>query len=105
MIVPYSNYLAFRNAHPDDEDDMYRIDNTFSDSDHLKSGTAFLMKLGSDFFDYFQWIDTATPTGISDNKRETITNNHCYDLQGRRVSGKPTQPGLYIVNGKLVVIK
>lgn len=104
MIVPYGNYLAFRDAHPDGEGDIYRIDNTFSNSDHLSAGTAFLMKLGTAFYDAFQWIDAATPTGISDNKRETITNNHCYDLQGRRVSGKPMQKGLYIVNGKLVVI-
>ena len=28
-----------------------------------------------------------------------------YDLQGRKLSAKPTQKGLYIVNGKKVVIK
>ena len=28
-----------------------------------------------------------------------------YDLQGRRINGRPTTKGLYIVNGKLVVIK
>ncbi len=52
-------------------------------------------------------------TGIGYNKHETITNNHVYDLQGRRVAInlKPQtsnlqsqtsnlKPGLYIVNGK-----
>ncbi len=46
-------------------------------------------------------------TGISDatllNINEVIKNNNVYDLSGRRVA-KPTK-GLYIVNGKKVVIK
>ncbi len=49
-------------------------------------------------------------TGIAYNNRETITNNRetinnnrCFDLQGRRIA-KPTK-GMYIVNGKKVVIK
>jgi len=42
-------------------------------------------------------------TGISDMNRETITNNRYFDLQGRRVLA-PTK-GLYIVNGKKVVVK
>ena len=46
-------------------------------------------------------------TGISEatllNINEVIKNNNVYDLSGRRVA-KPTK-GLYIVNGKKVVIK
>ena len=42
-------------------------------------------------------------TGITYNKRETINNNQYFDLQGRCVA----QPkhGLYIVNGKKVMVK
>ncbi len=29
MVVPYGNYLAFRDAHPNGEDNMYRIDKIF----------------------------------------------------------------------------
>lgn len=43
-------------------------------------------------------------TGIQDNNRETITNNRYYDLQGRSV-GTPAKKGLYINNGKKVVVK
>ncbi len=43
-------------------------------------------------------------TGIRDNNRETITNNRYYDLQGRSV-GTPVRKGLYINNGKKVVVK
>ena len=51
-------------------------------------------------------------TGIIDNKRETITNNcgsitdDClYDLQGRRLSPLTLKKGIYIHNGKKVVLK
>lgn len=43
-------------------------------------------------------------TGIRDNNRETMTNNHYYDLQGRSV-GTPAKKGLYINNGKKMVVK
>ena len=47
-------------------------------------------------------VDDET-TGIVNLNRETITNNQYYTLDGRRVEN-PTK-GLYIVNGKKVVIK
>ena len=43
------------------------------------------------------------PSGINVISRETTTDNRYYDLQGRRVA-QPTK-GLYIVNGKKVIIK
>ena len=43
-------------------------------------------------------------TGIQDNNRETTTNNRYYDLQGRSVQ-TPARKGLYINNGKKVVVK
>ena len=43
-------------------------------------------------------------TGISDNNREIITNDCYYDLQGRSVQ-TPVRKGLYINNGKKVVVK
>ena len=42
-------------------------------------------------------------TGIVDNKREPITNNRYYDLQGRKVSGNAAKKGVYVVNGKKVI--
>ena len=42
-------------------------------------------------------------TGIQDNNRETITDNRFYDLQGRRVA--QPQKGMYVVNGKKVIVK
>jgi len=63
-VVPYGNYLAFRDAHPDGENEIYRIDDTFSTSDHLKTGSTFMTKLAIDFIDCFEWIDAAQPTDI-----------------------------------------
>ena len=44
-----------------------------------------------------------TPTGIADVQREATDNNVYYDLNGRRVA-QPTK-GLYILNGKKVLVK
>ena len=108
MVVPYGNYLAFRNAHPNGENNMYRIEDAFSDSDHLKTGSSFLMKLGTDFFEYFQWIDNAQPTGIytvQGSSSQAQSDDAWYDLSGRKLATKPTKKGVYIHHGKKYVFK
>ncbi len=105
MVVPYGNYLAFHDAHPDGENDIYRIDDTFSDSDHLNSGSKFLMGLSTNFFSYFEWVDGSKPTEI-----KTITDirglmdDAWYDMSGHKLIGRPTKKGLYIHRGKKVVV-
>ena len=44
-------------------------------------------------------------TGILSTTNYTNLTNSVYDLQGRKLNGKPTQKGVYIYNGKKVVIK
>ena len=48
-------------------------------------------------------------TGISDatrlNNKEEIKNNNWFTLDGRRLQAKPTAPGIYVNNGRKVVIK
>ncbi len=48
-------------------------------------------------------IDGKEATGISTINRESITNNRYYNLSGQRVDNP--KKGLYIVNGRKVVIK
>ena len=48
-------------------------------------------------------FDDDETTGVESINRETITNNQFFDLQGRKVA-QPTK-GLYIVNGKKVVVR
>ena len=50
------------------------------------------------------WGDAET-TGISIATAEAQQNGVYYDLNGRQIQGKPAQKGLYILNGKKVVIK
>ena len=57
-----------------------------------------------------QGIKIATPDGGATsitqlaNSQQPIANGQLYDLQGRRVN-QPTRPGIYIVNGKKIVVK
>ena len=39
------------------------------------------------------------------NNKEEITNNKWYSLDGRRLNGKPTVKGLYIHNGRKVLVR
>ena len=52
--------------------------------------------------------DDVTGVTLIDNGQLTIDNyagaDSWYDLQGRKLSGKPTQKGVYIYKGKKVVI-
>ena len=111
MIVPYGNYLSFKDANPDGEDDWYHIDNTFSDKDHLSAGTAFIMKLGVEFIPYFEWIDGTTPTSIGliddeiSNMEDVRGKSGWYTLQGIKLQGKPTHKGVYINNGVKIAIQ
>ena len=44
-----------------------------------------------------------TPTSVKTLKADHSGDSY-YDLQGRRINGKPTQRGVYIKNGKKVVV-
>ncbi len=44
-------------------------------------------------------------TGISNAKAVSAENANWYDLSGRPLNGKPTKAGVYVKNGKKVVIK
>ena len=43
-------------------------------------------------------------TGIHSIENEELTIDNVYDLSGRKLSGKPSKSGLYIKNGKKVVV-
>ena len=82
---------------------FYKNSNAFT----VGANTAYLPAnfdgSGARFFSLFD--DDAT--GISDatrlNDNGKMINDNCFDLQGRRIA-QPTR-GLYIVNGKKVIIK
>jgi hypothetical protein len=45
------------------------------------------------------------PNAISAVEVDAADDGAWYDLSGRKLEGKPTQQGIYICNGKKVVIK
>ena len=68
----------------------------------LGKGKAYLHLDGAPAAPYLSFEGGET-TGIGNVNRETITNNQYYTLDGRRVENPSN--GVYIVNGKKVVIK
>ena len=44
-------------------------------------------------------------TGIANTDRTDLTDGDYYDLNGRKLNGLPTKKGVYIQNGKKVVVK
>lgn len=53
------------------------------------------------YFSFYSYKESSS--GITDVKRETTTNHHCYTLDGRRVDASNLRPGIYIMNGKKIV--
>ncbi len=52
------------------------------------------------------YLDGEEATGIFNVPvKTTVADGAYYDLQGRKIEGKPTRTGLYIQNGRKVVIK
>ncbi len=103
--VPYANYLSWRDAQP--QGDIYRVDDTFSKADHLDASIMFYMNLclSRNFTDIFEWLSEQPAEsgikGIEWNKG----NGTWYTLDGRKLQGKPASKGMYINNGKKVVIR
>jgi hypothetical protein len=50
-------------------------------------------------------LDNATGLKAIDNGQLTIDNGDWYDLNGRKLQNMPTRKGVYILNGKKVVVK
>ena len=68
MVVPFGNYLAFRDAHPDGENSIYRINDTFTDTDHITAATIFFAELcvTETLAPHFEWISEAATQLIGD---------------------------------------
>ena len=49
---------------------------------------------------------TVVTTGINNTRMPTnLRNDNWYDLSGRKLNGMPTRPGIYINNGRKIVVK
>jgi hypothetical protein len=56
---------------------------------------------------YISLFGDGMPTGIDAKlvNSEEVNSEKWYSLDGRKLQGKPTTKGLYIVNGRKVVVK
>ena len=63
----------------------------------------FEQEKGRFFLDEVKVVKPTT-TGITMVERSPM-DTHYYTLDGRKLNGKPTQKGIYIVNGKKIVVK
>jgi hypothetical protein len=108
MVVPYGNYLSFRDSHLGGEGDRYRIDNIVSPADNIDTGTQFYLNLCTLclYGDKFLWLDEdGKTTGITEVVRmRNMGDDSWYSLDGRRLQGKPATKGIYIYKGSKVVI-
>ena len=104
VIVPYGNYLSFRDAHKQGEGSLFRINDTFSNGDHFDAGTSFLMEMITmkNYGTYFNWLCEGIATSLREMRNEEcgMRNDDYYTLDGRKLNGKPTTKGLYIHQGK-----
>ena len=109
MVVPFGNYQAFHDAHPDGENSIYRINDTYAETDHMTAAVIFFgLCLAGSFADDYQWIsEPLAPTGIDTMRLTGVPTNddNWYTLDGRCLSSKPTTKGVYIHQRKKVVIK
>ena len=53
----------------------------------------------------FQWIYEGETTNLRPTPSPSLYGGEWYDLSGRKLSQKPTKKGIYINNGRKVVIK
>ena len=61
----------------------------------------------ADFFSktFYYWSKTEDPSGITALPANEKKSDAWYDLSGRRLNGHPLQPGLYIKEGKKVMVR
>jgi len=108
MVVPYSNYLAFREAHPDGENTMYRVNTDLTPNDHEEVGELFFLDLTIPFNHYEQfytWLD-GSPSPSTINELTVANDDHAwYTIHGQRLTAKPTHAGIYIHQGKKYMMK
>ena len=72
----------------------------------LAAGKCYLDLSGTTYFGAPLRLDI-TPTSIDTPEKtlNDLNNGKWYTLDGRQIQGVPTQKGIYIVNGKKIIIK
>lgn len=110
MTTEQSNLLQWltapKSVNVGDGYTLYKDEFVMVSSGTLPAGIAFLPE-SSAINAPRLFIYTTETTGIDASlvNSEEVNNEGWYDLEGRKLSGKPDKKGLYIHNGRKVVIK
>lgn len=74
---------------------------------NVQNPAKFTFIFADELFGQSQGITTAIDDAsqLNDNGQLTIDNAEWYNMNGQKLNGKPTASGLYIINGKKVLVK
>ena len=72
---------------------------------YLQLSTADLPEASASSNVSIEFVEATGIEEISNFKPQILPSTSWYTLDGRRLSGKPTQKGMYIVDGQKIVIK
>lgn len=99
LTQPGSDYTYYILANQNDHVGFYKVNTTYGNE--MGANTAYLRVNGTVAARDFYWFDDEA-TGITSTAMQPGIGQY-YDLQGRRVA-QPAK-GLYIVNGKKIILK
>ena len=71
----------------------------------MPAGKAYLPKSSGDARELTIIFGETTGIGASLNEKGEMINEKWYTLDGHRLQGRPSRPGVYVTNGRKVVIK
>ena len=97
--------LAAQEAYILQTDQQWHPVTTNSASAYVPAFRAYLLQYGGNARPMGITLIDDESTAITPTTSPTLNGGDWYDLQGRRLGGEPTQRGVYIRNGKTIIIK
>ena len=84
---------------------FYKFNDGYTSIITLGANKAYLQTGANTSKGFIFTFDDATAIAPIVNGQSSMVNDNWYTLDGRKLSGKPTMPGIYINNGKKIMIR